>query len=128
VAVSFCLGNDLDAELDIIREAFLEIVGERAMAASKAASTLPQDGRSEVTRVFVKTLPADEPTLTRVYVKTLPYDAGEIPPELQEDSLADKRKPQTVRRGPGLIFPTDIERKLRERCNRARGRAQEKLD
>jgi hypothetical protein len=40
--------KDLDGELDIIRFAFREISGERAMASQKRAATLPPDGRSEV--------------------------------------------------------------------------------
>jgi len=39
--------KDLDGEQDIIRAAFREIAGKRAMASQKRASTLPQDGRSE---------------------------------------------------------------------------------
>jgi hypothetical protein len=68
VAVSFCLGNDLDAELDLIREAFIEIVGKRA-------ATLPQDGRSEV----VMDDPAPE-------LASAIDDVGDIPPAL------DRRK------------------------------------
>jgi hypothetical protein len=70
VAVSFCLGNDLDAELDLIREAFIEIVGKRA-------ATLPQDGRSEVGM--------DDPTQS-VVDDVVDWLIGDIPPEL------DRRK------------------------------------
>jgi ParB/Sulfiredoxin domain len=67
---------DLDAELDIIREAFIEIVGKRAVAASKAASTLAQDGRSEEVM--------DDPTPGNGVA-----DAGDIPPELDRRKKSD---------------------------------------
>jgi hypothetical protein len=63
--------KDLDGELDIIRYAFREIAGNRAMASQKRA-----DGRSDdgMVRVCVKTVtePSTEPI--SVHVKTVPYD------------------------------------------------------
>jgi hypothetical protein len=74
--VSFA--KDLDGELEIILFAFREIAGKRAIASQKRASTLPQDGRSEV--------PMDDPI-----PENEGDDLGDIPACLDRRSVQKER-------------------------------------